>query len=174
MFKSLKQNKSSENKLYNKILSLSRNKLFYTKMNLNDTFENRINLIFIHISFLFIKLKQKHKNHFYNDFCQKIFDLIFNKVEFNMREAGYGDVAVNKNMKFLVKSFYNILLICEDYKKQNLNSKNLFLCKYLTLVNVKKNTNNIDLIEYFDKYEAFCFDLSLDSVLKGELNFNYE
>ena len=143
MFKSLKQNKSSENKLYNKILSLSRNKLFYTKMNLNDTFENRINLIFIHISFLFIKLKQKRKNHFYNVFCQKIFDLIFNKVESNMREAGYGDVTVNKNMKFLVKSFYNILLICEDYKKQNLNSKNLFLCKYLTLDNVKKNTNNI-------------------------------
>ena len=174
MFNFINKKKTQEKKLYNKILFLSRNKLFYTKIDLNDTFENRINLIFIHISFLFIKLKQKHHNHFYNIFCQKTFDLIFNKIELNMREAGYGDVSVNKNMKFLVKSFYNILLNCENYKKQNSNSKNLFLRKYLTSNYDKKNTNSIDLVEYFDKYQAFCFDLSLDSVLKGELNFKYK
>ena len=28
-----------------------------------------------------------------------------------MRENGFGDVTVNKNMKFLVKTFYNILLV---------------------------------------------------------------
>ena len=34
------QNKTNESKLYNKILLLSRNKFFYTKMSLKDTFEN--------------------------------------------------------------------------------------------------------------------------------------
>ena len=55
----LHQNEFQESKLYNKILFLSRNKLFYTKMNLSDTFQNRINLIFLHIGFLFIKIKTK-------------------------------------------------------------------------------------------------------------------
>ena len=169
----LKQIKSHENILYNNILLLSRNKLFYTKLNLADTFHNRINLIFIHISFLFIKIKQKNQNKIYKVFYQKMFDLIFKKIELNMREIGYGDVVINKNMRFLVKSFYNILLYCENYNKKNENSKNLFLDKYLDQENINKITDNDDLIEYFDKYYAFCLDLSSDSVLKGDFNFNY-
>ena len=58
--------------LYSKILLLSRNKLFYTKLQLNDTFHNRINLIFFHISFLFIKSKPKDKNLSYKGFYQKM------------------------------------------------------------------------------------------------------
>jgi len=169
-----KQIKSQENKLYNKILFLSRNKSFYTKLGLIDTFQNRINLIFLHISFLFIKLKQKDKSQFYKEFFQKMFDFIFNKIELNMREIGYGDMTINKNMKFLVKIFYNILLNCENYKKKNVKNKNLFLLKYLTQNVDKKSTNNIGLVEYFDKYQAFCFDLRSDSVLKGDLNFNFK
>ena len=169
-----KQNKSQENKLYNKILLLSRNKLFYTKLDLIDTFQNRINLIFLHICFLFIKLKQKGKSQSYKDFSQKMFDFIFIRIELNMREIGYGDTTINKNMKFLVKVFYNILLNCENYKNRNIKYRNLFLLKYLTQKADKKSANNIGLVDYFDKYQAFCFDLSSDSVLSGDLNFNYK
>ena len=169
-----KQIKSQENKLYSKILSLSRNKLFYTKLGLVDTFQNRINLIFLHISFLFIKLKQKDKSQFYKEFFQKMFDFIFNKIELNMREIGYGDMTINKNMKFLVKIFYNILLNCENYTDKNTKNKNLFLLKYLMLNADKKSADSIGLVEYFDQYQAFCFDLSSDSVLSGDLNFNYK
>ena len=169
-----KQIKSPENKLYNKILFLSRNKLFYTKLSLIDTFQNRIYLIFLHISFLFIKLKQNNTNQFYKVFFQKVFDLIFDKIAINMREIGYSDMMINKNMKFLVKIFYNILLSCENYKKKNLKNKNLFLLKYLSQNENIKSTINIELIEYFDKYQSFCFDLGSDSVLKGDLNFNYK
>ena len=169
-----KQIKSAEDKLYNKILFLSRNKLFYTKLSLIDTFQNRIYLIFLHISFLFIKLKQNNKNQFYKVFFQKVFDLIFDKIALNMREIGYSDMMINKNMKFLVKIFYNILLNCENYKKKNVKNKNLFLLKYLSQNENKKSTVNIELIEYFDKYQSFCFDLESDSVLKGDLNFNYK
>ena len=169
-----KQINSQENKLYNKILFLSRNKLFYNKLGLIDTFQNRINLIFLHISFLFIKIKQKDKSQFYKEFFQIMFDFIFSKIELNMREIGYGDMAINKNMKFLVKIFYNILLNCENYKKKNIKNKNLFLLKYLTQNTDQKGTDNIELVEYFDKYQAFCFDLTSDSVLKGDLNFKYK
>ena len=90
-----------------------------------------------------------------------------------MREIGYGDMSVNKNMKSLVKVFYDILLNCENYMKKTLKNKNLFFDDYLTQNNGKKGAKNIALIEYFDKYQAFCFDLSLDSVLQGDLEFNY-
>ena len=174
MFYNLKKKSIHEDTLYNKILSISRNKLFYTKFDLTDSFQNRINLIFIHISFIFIKIKQNKHEQSFKAFYQKMFDLIFKKIEQNMREVGHGDVTVNKNMKFLVKIFYNILLNCENYQIKSLNSKNIFFSKYLKYNDRRKTSNNQALIEYFDKYRAFCFDLSHDSVLSGNLNFIYK
>ena len=170
----INQINTRENNLYNSILLLSRNKLFYTKFDLIDTFQNRIHLIFIHISFIFIKIKQSNKNQIYKISYQKIFDLIFNKIELNMREIGFGDTAINKNMKFLIKTFYSILFNCEKYKEMGRKDKNKFFSKYLEVNNIKNNSINKGIIEYFDKYEAFCFDLKADSVLKGKLNFNYK
>jgi len=174
MSKYIKQIGSQENNLYNTILLLSRNKLFYTKFDLIDTFQNRIHLIFMHISFIFIKIKQNNKSQIYKIFYQKVFDLTFNKIELNMREIGFGETTINKNMKFLVKTFYNILFNCEKYKEMNTDDKNKFFNKYVELNNIKNIAINKGLIEYFDKYEAFCFDLKPDSVLKGKLKFNYK
>ena len=103
-----------------------------------------------------------------------MFDLIFNKIELNMREIGYGDTVINKNMKFLVKTFYNILLNCDNLNEKSLNSNNMFFLKYLSQNNVRKKAYSSSLIDYFTKYQAFCFDLSFDSILKGELNFIYK
>ena len=170
MLKDFNNNTTQESNLYNNILLLSRNKLFYTKFGLADTFQNRIHLIFMHISFLFIKIKQNNERIVYKSFYQKIFDLMFNKIEFNMREIGYGDTAVNKNMKTLVKMFYNILVNCENFKEKSQNEKNVFFSRYLD----QNTPNNSPLIKYFDKYQSFCFDLSSDSVLQGNLKFNYK
>jgi len=168
------KNITHENLLYNNILLLSRNKLFYTEINLSDTFQNRIHLIFIHLSFLFIKVKKSEEVDIYKSFNQKMFDLVFKKIELNMREIGFGDTVINKNMKFLVKNFFNILLSCENLHKETLGNKKLFFSKYLNTNFDKKSLNNDLLLKYFDKYQAFCFDLSSDSVLRGELNFNFK
>ncbi len=172
MFNIFKKKSDTESTLYNNILLLSRNKLFFTKFNLGDTFQNRINLIFIHISFLFNKVKHNDQD-LHKQFYQNMFDYIFNKIELNMREIGYGDVSVNKNMKFLVRTFYDILLNCEKYKKKSKILKKSFFYKHLSVIDGKKANFDDFLIDYFDKYEAFCFDLSSDSVLKGEIKFNY-
>ena len=172
MFKFIKRNKTQEDVIYNKILLLSRNNLFYTKLGLKDTFQNRINLIFLHVSFIFIKIKRDNKK-IYKDFYQKIFDLIFKKIEINLREIGYGDTVVNKNMKLLVKTFYNVLLNCELYKSQSSEEKIIYFHKYLDIKDVAKNVNSTQLLVYFDRYETFCLDLSSESVLKGEINFNF-
>tara|TARA_B100001123_G_C15248111_1_gene1001733 strand:- start:349 stop:873 length:525 start_codon:yes stop_codon:yes gene_type:complete len=164
---------TNESILYNNILSLSRNKLFYTKFALADSFQNRINLIFMHLSLIFIKTNQKTNTNDYKDFYQKVFDLTFNRIELNMREIGYGDVYVNKNMKFLVKTFYNILLYFKKYSENTKESKNNFFNQYLKVNNAEKDHNNEDLIKYFDNFYSFCFDLSEENVLKGELKFNY-
>ena len=125
MLKYTNQYSKQKELLYNSLLLLARNKLFYTKFDLIDTFQNRIHLIFIHVSFIFIKIKIKNDSKTYKKFYQEMFDLIFNKIELNMREIGYGDTIINKNMKFLVKNFYNILLNCENFYKLSSNNKKI-------------------------------------------------
>ena len=174
MIKNFSKNTEYEIILYNNILLLSRNELFYTKFNLSDTFQNRIILIFIHVSFLFIKIRTEKEKDKYEVFYQNVFDVIFKNIEVNMREIGYGDVTINKNMKSLVKTFYNILLYCEKFTKETSSSKKDFLIKYLEQKTDQKNLNNPGLINYFNVYQAFCLDLSSDSVLKGVLNFKYK
>ena len=174
MLNKFTHNSTKESTLYNNILLLSRNKLFYTKFNLCDTFQNRIHLIFLHISFLFIKVKQRDNSNSYYKFYQGMFDYIFRKIEIDMREIGYSDTTVNKNMKFLVKIFYNILLNCEDYEKKTFDKKSLFLFKYLDINKAYKHNKSINIIDYFDQYHSFCLDLSTNNVLKGDLNFSYK
>ena len=90
--------KKHNNKLYNKLVELSRNKFFYRETDLPDTFESRILLIFFHLGIIFNSKKKGATNKKNN---QEIFDSIFINIENHIRELGYGDVAVNKKMKIL-------------------------------------------------------------------------
>ena len=101
-------------KLYNILLTLSRNIFFYKKIGLADTFETRIYLMFIHFSILMIVFKNKGSK-----LDQKLYDNLFNNIEYNLRELGFGDVTVNKKMKELNKIMYDILLKLNTEKNKN-------------------------------------------------------
>ena len=95
-------NKRHEAVLYNTLLNLSRNIFFYKKLQLKDSFETRIYLMFFHYSIILLILKKKSIKY-----DQKSYDDLFNSIENNLRELGFGDVSVNKKMKDLNKIFYD-------------------------------------------------------------------
>ena len=90
--------------LYNTLLNLSRNLYFYREINLRDAFETRIYLMFVHFSLILIIFKKKKIS-----FPQDKYDDLFNCIENNLRELGFGDIAVNKKMKVFNKILYDIL-----------------------------------------------------------------
>ena len=140
---------------------------------MNDSYQVRIYLIFIHISFFFIKFKTKNYKEEIKNFSQKLFYHLFKKIEEDMRESGHGDIAVNKKMKILIKTFYDILLNFEKYRNlENKNKINL-LKKYFEFKEPGNINNLIELVKYLDKYQSFCFDLSLNSVIQGDFDFKY-
>jgi len=156
--------------LYNKIVFLTRENFFYNNFKLSDTFSNRIYLIFFHLSFILIVLKNKKSNK--ND-QQAIFDFFFKQIELNCRELGYGDTTVNKKMKDLTKLFYDILTHCINWKQLRIDSRNnlllnFFSSNYGNKILVSKLTN------YFDKFSSFIEDMSLNSITKGVINFVYK
>ena len=49
-----------------------------------------------------------------------------------------------------------------------------FIEKYFVTNGNLSNENINHLLDYFNNYASFCFEISLNSVLKGELNFKYK
>ena len=160
--------KKHNNELYNKLTELSRNKFFYRDTQLMDNFQTRILLIFFHLS---IVLKISKKSNFKKK-TQEIFDNIFQNIEYHMRELGHGDVSVNKNMKNLNKIFYDILYNLDQDLYDTEKSKKLLL-KYFFSKDKSDDEKATKLGNYFQKFRDFCFDLDVNNMLNGSINFNY-
>ena len=156
--------------LYNKIVFLTRENFFYKDYKLSDSFSNRIYLIFFHLCFILIALKNKESN---KKDQQEIFDFFFRQIELNCRELGYGDTIVNKKMKDLLKLFYEILAQCDNWKQLKVDSKNNIFLNFFSS-NYKNKLLTNKLTNYFDKFALFIEDMSLNSITKGVFNFVYK
>ncbi len=154
--------------MYNTLLVLSRNSFFYKTVGLKDSFETRIYLMFIHFSILMIIFKKKGSK-----LDQKSYDFFFHNIEYNLRELGFGDVTVNKKMKDLNKILYDILLKIDNKKDIN-NSFELnqsLIIKYFDVLKGNNNSKYTNFEKYFSNFFNFCFELSLDNMLKETINF---
>ena len=94
-------------KIYQNIIEISRSKFLYTDLSLEDSFETRFDLIIYHSFIIFYFYKNKKMNK--SSIPQSLFDYMFNDFENNLREMGFGDIAVNKKMKLFIKAFYGRL-----------------------------------------------------------------
>ena len=166
----LNKNIFKYNDLYNKIISLTREKFFYTEISLKDELITRIYLLLFHLGFILELLKKNNKN---KKLAQNIYDSFFINIDLHLREIGHGDVSVNKKMKDLIKLFYEILLYCEQWDIMGSKDKMKFL-KNLFDNNNEMNFDKQKLLIYLDNYRYNLKDISLNFLIKGIItNKNY-
>ena len=132
--------------LYNKTLTEARNPLIFENY-IDDNLNNKIIIFLIFLSKKFNKIQKTDDNY------QKFFDYIFNRIETDLRELGYGDMSVNKKMKVIVTKFYSILVDFKNFTKISKDENSNILRKYFT--NIRKID---DFTDYLIKY------LSIDYV----------
>ena len=126
--------------LYNKTLIDSRNPNIF-KNYLSDDLSNKLMLFLIFLSKIFNNMSRNDKNY------QIFFDYIFNRIETDLRELGYGDMSVNKKMKIIVTKFYSILIDFKNYSNLTTIKKTDILMKYFSKIEKKD-----DFIEFLNKY----------------------
>ena len=154
--------------MYNTLLTLSRNIFFYKKLGLEDSFETRLYLIFIHFSVFMIIFKKKETK-----FDQKLYDDVFHNIENDLRELGFGDVTVNKKMKEFNKILYDILLkldLSKDDNKKLIINSNLVI-KYFNSLKYEELEKSGYFNDYFYNFFNYCFELPLHSMLEKAINF---
>jgi cytochrome b pre-mRNA-processing protein 3 len=125
--------------------------------------------MFIHFSIMMIVTKKKHIK-----FDQESYDLLFYNIENDLRELGYGDIAVNKKMKELNKILYDILLKLELRSNSGFFKINYKLInKYFIELNDPKSDEFTKLNNYFSKFYDYCFEYSMENMLKAAINFKH-
>lgn len=124
--------------------------------------------MFIHFSIILIIFKVKKTK-----FDQKSYDQLFDNIENNLREAGMGDVSVNKKMKDLNKILYDILLKI-NFKNENefkINKK--LILKYFKELENEKSPIFQEFERYFIKFYEFCFELPMNNMIREAIKFKY-
>ena len=155
----------NNNNFYNTLVKLSRKIFFYKIVGLKDTFESRVVLIFFHLSIILLINKTKFKE---KDAMQKLFDNVFFNMEYDLREQGLGDVAVNKKMKILNKIFYDILLKINNSKDIKFDVNTNLFEKHINKFN-SKDININKLKDYFNSFYDICLELDVKDIIKGNI-----
>ena len=158
-------NKNHQLGLYNTLLNLSRNIFFYKELRLKDSFETRIYLMFFHYSIILLVLRKKRIK--YN---QQSYDDLFDSIENNLRELGFGDVSVNKKMKDLNKIFYDVLLKI-DIGKDIFQINEKLILKDFDYLDFENNDKIKEFRDYFVNFYKFCFDKPSDIMIEEAINF---
>ena len=171
MFKS--KNTSNVSEIYQSIIDNSRSKIFYIDLDVDDSFESRFDLVILH-SFIifqyFIEIGDKK-----NKLSQKLFDFMFHDFENNLREMGFGDIAVNKRMKKFISAFYGRILSYSnsyaDYKKnESLSSFSLAIKK-----NIYKDKKISDeKVNQISKYVVSNIRFFLNNSYETNINIKFK
>ncbi len=108
-FSMFKTNKSVAIKeIYQSIIDSSRSKIFYIQLDIDDAFESRFDLVILHSFIIFQYFIESGDSK--NRISQDLFDYMFRDFENNLREMGFGDIAVNTRMKKFITAFYGRIL----------------------------------------------------------------
>tara|TARA_B110000014_G_C19979359_1_gene507103 strand:+ start:221 stop:757 length:537 start_codon:yes stop_codon:yes gene_type:complete len=163
-------------KIYQNIIERSRLKFFYLDKEVNDTLESRFDLIVLHsfIVFQFFR-EMKIVN---NPLPQNLFDFMFKDFENNLREMGFGDVAVNKKMKVFISAFYgrisNYSLGVELYRIQKDKQKLFDTIRNNIYKNGKVSSKSVDFfVEYLLLNLNGFMKNSLEDNVSKKFNFVY-
>ena len=143
--------------IYNNLIKLTRNKYLYLNLDSEETFSDRIIFLLLHLSFFFKIYKLNNSK----DTIQEIYDFIFNQIELSIREIGYGDVSINKNMKKYINYFYDILLKIDNWENIKDDEKGIILIKF-----INKPQNISFFTNYFDKLITFYKNNTLNYFTK--------
>ena len=79
------------------MVKLTTNKSLYKGVkNQQDTFSDRLTLFLFHFAFILKEFKNEKNERS----LQELYDFNFRQLELSIREIGYGDQSINKNLIF--------------------------------------------------------------------------
>ena len=142
--------------IYNNLVKLTRNKKLYNT-NKQDTFYDRMIILFFHLSFLL----KVYKNNVSKKELQNFFDYFVRQIELSIREIGYGDATINKKMKEYVNLLFSIIDKIDNWEFIEDTEKKNILKSY-----IDSDQNFDNLVKYYEKYRKFLVKNTFNNLSK--------
>ena len=146
--------------VYNNLIKLTRNKNLYNS-NKQDTFYDRMIILFFHLGFLF----KEYKNIEDKKNLQNFFDYSIKQIELSIREIGYGDATINKKMKEYVNLLFSVIDKIDNWEIKNDLEK-----KKIIEIYVDDSINFDNYLNYFEKYRIFLTKNTFNNLTKDIIN----
>ena len=150
--------------IYNNLIKLTRNKSLFERLNIQDSFYDRMIVFFIHFAF-FLKIYKKDEN---KQYLQKLYDFVFNQIDISLQEAGHGDTTINKKMKNYVSIFHSIIKKVDNWESLKNEEKTNFFSTFF-----EHSIESSYFVEYFEKYRNFLTNNTLNYFTKGVINHKF-
>ena len=150
--------------IYNNLIKLTRNKSLFEKLNIQDSFYDRMIVFFIHFAF-FLKVYKKEDN---KQYLQKLYDFVFNQIDISLQEAGHGDTTINKKMKNYVSIFHSIITKVDYWESLKNEEKTNFFSTFF-----EHSIESSYFVEYFEKYRNFLTNNTLNYFTKGVISHKF-
>ena len=150
--------------IYNNLIKLTRNKSLFERLNIQDSFYDRMIVFFIHFAF-FLKVYKKEDN---KQYLQKLYDFVFNQIDISLQEAGHGDTTINKKMKNYVSIFHSIIKKVDYWESLKNEEKTNFFSTFF-----EHSIESSYFVEYFEKYRNFLTNNTLNYFTKGVINHKF-
>ena len=150
--------------IYNNLIKLTRNKSLFVKLNVQDSFYDRMIVFFIHFAF-FLKAYKKDEN---KQYLQKLYDFVFSQIDISLQEVGHGDTTINKKMKNYVSIFHSIIKKIDCWESLKRDEKSNFFSTFFD-----HSIESSYFVEYFEKYRNFLTNNTLNYFTKGVINHKF-
>ena len=150
--------------IYNNLIKLTRNKSLFEKLNIQDSFYDRMIVFFIHFAF-FLKIYKKEDN---KQFLQNLYDFVFNQIDISLQEVGHGDTTINKKMKNYVSIFHSIIKKVDYWESLKNEEKTNFFSTFF-----EHSIESSYFVEYFEKYRNFLTNNTLNHFTKGVISHKF-
>lgn len=167
---SFSREKQTAHKLYAAIVEQARQPAFYRDLGVADSFDGRFDLISLHMILVMRRLKDDRE--LTGKLSQALFDYMFDDIDMNLREMGFGDMGVLKRVKKMAQAFYGRLESYDRGLEQDDNAdltsalaRNLFLDERAT------GENTAAIAAYMRRQSAHLRSCDAGRLLEGELEF---
>lgn len=91
-------------RLYDQVVSQSRQPVFYASFGVPDTLQGRFEVLVLHMFLVVRRLRQAGAGG--EALAQDLFDVMFANMDENLRGIGIGDLGVGRRVKKLARGFY--------------------------------------------------------------------
>lgn len=167
---SFSKEKETAHVLYRIVVEQARRPVYYTNMNVADTFDGRFDMIALHMILLMRRLKMDVDVT--RKLSQALFDYMFDDMDLNLRELGFGDMGVLKRVKKMAKAFYGRLDAYDAaLTAQDTDALKEALDRNLYRDNVPTEKNLEDMATYMRRESDRLVGIPIEELVTGKLTF---